>query len=87
VVSDALDRLRQTIPKPGRLLAKKARSAKPSPQKFKKPMTEAEFDQHLLTIGLMSRLPDTDADFEDPDDVPVIIKGEPLSATVIRDRR
>ena len=48
-------------------------------------MTEAEFDQHLLNIGLLSQLPDTAADYDDPDDVPVKIKGEPLSETIIRD--
>jgi hypothetical protein len=53
----------------------------------KKRMTEAEFDQHLLGIGLMSQLPDTASDFDDPDDVLVDIKGEPLSETVIRERR
>jgi hypothetical protein len=53
----------------------------------KKKMTEEEFDQHLLKIGLMSQLPDTASDFDDPDDVPVDIKGEPLSETVIRERR
>jgi hypothetical protein len=53
----------------------------------KKKMTEAEFDQHLLKIGLMSQLPDTAADYDDPDDVPIAIKGEPLSETVIRERR
>jgi hypothetical protein len=62
--------------------AKRARAAPP-----KKKMTEAEFDQHLLKIGLMSQLPDTAADYDDPDDVPIAIKGEPLSETVIRERR
>ena len=70
-----------TAPAPARV-AKRAKSAPP-----KKKMTEAEFDQHLLKIGLMSQLPDTEADFDDPDDVPVDIKGEPLSETVIRERR
>jgi hypothetical protein len=73
----------------------KTRTAKPSGKTAKrtkatppkKKMTEAEFDQHLLKIGLLSQLPDTDADFDDPDDVPVDIKGEPLSETVIRERR
>ena len=32
-------------------------------------------------------IPDTDADFDDPDDEPITIKGEPLSETVIRERR
>jgi hypothetical protein len=35
----------------------------------------------------MSQFPDADADFDDPDDEPVPIKGEPLSETVIRERR
>ena len=38
-------------------------------------------------IGLMSQLPDTDADFDDPDDEPITIKGEPISETIIRERR
>jgi hypothetical protein len=55
----------------------------------KKKMTEAEFDQHLLKIGLISSLPDPalDIDDDDPDDQPVTIKGEPLSETIIRERR
>lgn len=53
----------------------------------KKPMTEEEFDQHMLEIGLMSQLPDTAADHDDPEAEPISIKGEPLSATVVRERR
>jgi hypothetical protein len=68
--------------KPSGKTAKRAKATAP-----KKKMTEAEFDQHLLDIGLMSQLPDTDADFDDPDDQPIDIKGEPLSETVIRERR
>ena len=62
-------------------------AAKPTKPAAPKKMTEAEFDQHLLELGLMSQLPDTDADFDDPDDEPIPIKGEPLSETVIRERR
>jgi hypothetical protein len=40
-----------------------------------KPMTRDEFRRHLIEIGLMSQLPDTAADFDDPDDEPVPIKG------------
>jgi hypothetical protein len=72
---------------PARTAAKASRRAKAAPQPAKKPMTRAEFDQHLLEIGLLSQLPDTEADFDDPDDVPVEIKGEPLSETIIRERR
>jgi Arc/MetJ-type ribon-helix-helix transcriptional regulator len=52
-----------------------------------KPMTEKDLHQHMLEIGLMTQLPDTDADFDDPDDQPIEIQGEPLSETVIRERR
>ena len=53
--------------------------------KQRRPFTEEEFQRHLVEIGLMSQLPDTD--FEDPDDHLIDIKGEPLSETVIRERR
>jgi hypothetical protein len=53
----------------------------------KEPMTKEEFHRHLLAIGKISQLPDTDADYDEPDDEPITIKGEPLSETVIRERR
>ena len=56
-------------------------------QKPKAPLTEAELQQHMLKIGLMTQLPDTAADFDDPEDLPITIKGEPLSETIIRERR
>ena len=79
VIRDALLRLKQTMP------GKKTKHAKPAQQK--KPLTRAEFDQKLLELGLITQLPDTAADFDDPDDEPIAIKGEPLSETVIRERR
>ncbi len=47
----------------------------------KKPLTRDEFNQQLMAAGLITRLPDPslDIDDDDPDDQPVIIKGEPLS--------
>ncbi len=66
---------------------KGANRTKTAPEPAKKPMTKDEFHRHLIEIGLMSQLPDTAADFDDPDDEPVPIKGEPLSETVIRERR
>ena len=56
-------------------------------QPREKPLTEAEFDQHLIDLGLMSQLPDAQADFDDPNDQLIEIRGEPLSETVIRERR
>jgi len=79
VIRDALLRLKQTMP------GKETKRAKPAQQK--KPLTRAEFDQKLLELGLISQLPDTAADFDDPDDEPIAIEGEPLSETVIRERR
>jgi len=64
--------------------AKRAKPVQP-----KTPPTEAEFQRHLLSIGLMTSLPDPslDIDDDDPEDAPVAIKGEPLSETIIRERR
>jgi Arc/MetJ-type ribon-helix-helix transcriptional regulator len=84
VIRDALIRLDQSLPKP----AKKTKRAKPVPaQQQKRPLTKEEFHRHLIENGLMSQLPDTEADYDDPDDEPIAIKGEPLSETVIRERR
>jgi hypothetical protein len=58
-------------------------------QKRKRALTQAEFDQHLLNVGLITSLPNPslDVDDDDPEDAPVTIKGEPLSETIIRERR
>jgi len=92
---EQMRRLRQQLDKeltpPSKPLARKsakgAKRAKAAPQPAKKPMTKDEFHRHLIEIGLMSQLPDTAADYDDPDDEPIAIKGEPLSETVIRERR
>ena len=75
---------KKPTPSPSRKVATRTKAAPP-----KKKMTEAEFDQHLLKIGLVSSLPDPalDIDDDDPDDAPMTIKGEPLSETIIRERR
>ena len=43
----------------------------------------------MLAEGRIASLPDPalDIDDDDPDDQPVAIKGEPLSETIIRERR
>jgi putative addiction module CopG family antidote len=86
VVRDALLRLKQTMPEETRSPGKKDKRAKPAQPK-KRPLTEAEALQHMLDIGLITQLPENAADFDDPDDQPITIKGEPLSETVIRERR
>lgn len=83
VIRDALTRLSQTLPKDEALLPRDASAT----QSEKAPLTRAEFDKRLVELGLMSRIPDSEADFDDPDDRLIDIKGEPLSETVIRERR
>ena len=82
VIRDALNRLQHDKPK---VLGKAHESSKPA--RTKKKITEAELQQHMLEIGLISQLPDKDSDFDDPEDQPVMIEGEPLSETIIRERR
>ena len=54
-----------------------------------KPLTRDEFNQRLMAAGLVTRLPDPalDIDDDDPEDQPITIEGEPLSETIIRERR
>lgn len=52
-----------------------------------RPHTERDIQQYMLDIGLLSQLPNREADYDDPDDEPIDIEGEPLSETVIRERR
>jgi hypothetical protein len=43
----------------------------------------------MMADGLILSLPDPtlDADDDDPDDQPIAIEGEPLSETILRERR
>ncbi len=68
-----------------RLLQRREQALLPA---AKKPMTEDEFERHLVAIGTMSRVPlPSDPDRPARDFEPVMIKGEPLSETIIRERR
>jgi Arc/MetJ-type ribon-helix-helix transcriptional regulator len=86
VIRDALIRLRQAMPEEADTSPPDSKPA-PSPTPQITPMTEQELKRHMLNIGLMTQLPDIDADYDDPDDQPIDIEGEPLSETVIRERR
>jgi Arc/MetJ-type ribon-helix-helix transcriptional regulator len=85
VIRDAPIRLDQSLSRTARASGKKTKRAKPAPQE--KPIIEEEFLKHLVEIGLMTQLPDTAADHDDPDDQLIDIKGEPISETIIRERR
>jgi hypothetical protein len=54
-----------------------------------KPPSINELHRKMMARGLITRLPDPslDIDDDDPADQPVPIKGEPLSETIIRERR
>jgi putative addiction module CopG family antidote len=52
-----------------------------------RPMTEDEFQQHLLASGLMTSPPTPADPGTRPSFPPVAIEGEPLSETIIRERR
>jgi hypothetical protein len=90
---EQLQQLRQQVDtqlaQPKKSAAKGAKRTKAAPQKPKKPLTPEELDQYMLSIGLITQLsnPAEDLDDDDPDDQPVTIKGEPLSETIIRERR
>jgi hypothetical protein len=68
--------------------AKRAKPPKAAAVK-KKPLTRDEFNRRLMAAGLITRLPDPalDIDDDDPEDQPIAIEGEPLSETIIRERR
>ena len=53
------------------------------------PISIDELHRKMMARGLITRLPDPslDIDDDDPDDQPVPIKGEPLSETILRERR
>ena len=86
LVNDALNRLRQALPEKGASADRRIKRAKFA-KKQKKPLTKEEFHRHLAEISLMSELPDRDADFDDPDEQLIDVQGEPLSETVISERR
>lgn len=67
---------------------KKTKRDKPSPVQAK-PLSIEEIHRKMMARGLILRLPDPslEIDDDDPDDQPVAIKGEPLSETILRERR
>jgi hypothetical protein len=58
-------------------------------QRQKKSLSIEGLHRQMIARGLITQLPDPALDIDDdnPDDRPVPIKGEPLSQTIIRERR
>ena len=50
-------------------------------------MTEEQFDRFLLRTGRISRIPRAESVDYGDDPGPIAVEGEPLSATIIRERR
>lgn len=87
VIRDALTRLQQTIPPAMKTPARPAKATRPAKSE-QKPVTLDELHRRMLADGLLSQLPDDAQDIDDDqDDEPVVIEGEPLSETIIRERR
>jgi putative addiction module CopG family antidote len=96
-LSDDLERFVRTQVKSGRFgseaevigeALRLLQERQPEPAPHAAPLTEEEFKRHLLEIGMVSQLPTTPGDAADDDeDAPIIIAGEPLSRTVLRERR
>lgn len=66
------------------------RAALNSPETVKSPMTEDEFEQHLLANGVITEIPPppTEADIEAFRNYkPITVEGKPVSETIIEDRR
>ena len=72
----------EAIAEAARLLLRDQKQDHPS-----KAITLDELHREMLADGLLSQLPDAAKDTDDEDDGPVVIEGEPLSETIIRERR
>ncbi len=81
--------LDRRLAQPTKLAGKVAKRARSAPSQAKKALTLDEIHRQMLASGLLTSLPDPalDIDDNDADDQPVPIKGEPLSETILRERR
>jgi putative addiction module CopG family antidote len=86
VLRDALSRLQRELPMETQMASQNAKAAQQSSEE--KPLIDA-LNQRLLAAGLITQLPDPaqDSDDDDPEDQPIEIVGEPLSETIVRERR
>ncbi len=60
----------------------------PEPSATRPPMTDEEFRRHLLQTGRISQLPDAEWRSRTRDQwEPIPVEGEPVSQTILRERR
>jgi hypothetical protein len=50
-------------------------------------LAEEAFKLHLLATGLVSQFPTEPGAGTDEDDAPIVVSGEPVSETILRERR
>jgi Arc/MetJ-type ribon-helix-helix transcriptional regulator len=64
------------------------RERDPEPSTARQPMSDEEFRQHLLRTGRVSQLPAADRE-DRPQEPwnPIRVEGEPVSQTILRERR
>jgi Arc/MetJ-type ribon-helix-helix transcriptional regulator len=80
---------RSRKPKPPRALQKGTNRTRADTAESETPKAIDELHRRWMASGLITRRPDPaqDANDDDPEDQPVVIKGEPLSQTILRERR
>ena len=80
---------RSRQPKPPRTSGKATRRAKSVAAGSDRSKAIEELHRRWMASGLITQLPDPaqDVDDDDPQDQPLVIKGEPLSQTILRERR
>ena len=71
----------------GRKVTTGTRKAARQAKRLETPLSPDEVNRRLLASGLVIQLPDPAQDIDDADDFPIEIQGEPLSETIIRERR
>ena len=88
VICDALTRLKESLPQAAAATGRRTRRAKTAKAAEPKALlTLDQVHQRMIASGLITQLPDPAQDIDDDDVPPIVIKGEPLSETIIRERR
>jgi Arc/MetJ-type ribon-helix-helix transcriptional regulator len=80
---------RRQEPKQPRTPRKQTNRVRTRAAEPEKPKMVEELHRRWMVSGLITQLPDPaqDVNDDDPEDQPVVIKGEPLSETILRERR
>ena len=86
VIRDALTRLKPSIPPASGRSDRKDGKARPVVA-AQQPVSPGELNRRLLAAGLVTELPNLSLDLDDSEEPLIEIEGEPLSETILRERR